>query len=368
MQNAVDTTRKSPLKATAPVGLRDIAKDLNISVSLVSKVLSGRMGNSGAAAGMVRAIQEKAQELQYQKNRQAEALSTGRQNAIAVCIHRHGEAGSAIVEEMVEGIAQEAAVHQQRLVIQYYTTLPQFRAFAPELHRNLVDGVIMGGIGHPELIEDLNAMDQRGLPAVTILDKKLGAGFANVGMDQVEVSRRATAQLIAQGCRRIAHFGELVKAPVGTNGFTPAASWNLGQSRREGYALALQEAGLEYHPELVVAVSDFSYAAGLEGTTVLLDKDLPFDGIVGQSDHHVAAALNLLVTRGWKVPQQVKLIGIDNAPFCLYAIVPLSSVSQEFESRGRHAVRLLMDKLNGGIISSIQVEPTVHVRLSSMRV
>jgi LacI family transcriptional regulator len=367
MPNVVGTTRKSPLKSAAPVGLRDIAKELNISISLVSKVLSGRMGNSGAGARMVRAIQEKAQELQYQKNRQAEALSTGRQNAIAVCIHRHGEAGSAIVEEMVEGIAQEAAVHHQRLVIQYYTTLAQFRAFAPELHRNIVDGVIMGGIGHPELFDDLKAMDQRGLPAVTILDRKLGGNFANVGMDQVGVCRRATAQLIAQGCRHIAHFGERLKAPPSTNSFSPAATHSLGQTRCEGYALALQESGLEYRPELVIAVSSFGYAAGWEGTKALLDKDTPFDGIVGQSDHHVAGALNLLVSRGRKVPQQVKLIGVDNSPFCQYMSVALSSVSQEFQSRGRIAVRLLMEKLNGQKTSSVEVEPIVHARLSSMQ-
>jgi LacI family transcriptional regulator len=367
MQNAVSTTRKSPLKSSAPVGLRDIAKDLNISVSLVSKVLSGRMGNSGAAAGMVRAIQDKAQELQYQKNRQAEALSTGRQNAIAVCIHRHGEPGSAIVEEMVEGIAQEAAIHNQRLVIQYYDTLEQFRAFAPELHRNVVDGVIMGGIGHPQLFDELRAMERRGLPAVTLLDKQFDPDIANVGISQVEVSRLATVQLIEQGCRRIAHFGEWTDAPAGTKKSPVPATYYPGLDRSYGYRQALREASLKSLPELVIRVPTFGYSAGWEAAEGLLDRGIPFDGIVGQSDHHVAGALNLLVSRGWKVPQQVKLIGVDNSPFCQYMSVALSSVSQEFQPRGRIAVRLLMEKLNGQKTSSVNLEPIVHARLSSTR-
>ena len=88
------TTKASKRK---PVGLRRIAEELNVSVSLVSKVLSGRLGTSGAHADKIRAIHAKARELDYRKNHLAEALRTGRQNVLAVCVHRHGVEGSGIV-------------------------------------------------------------------------------------------------------------------------------------------------------------------------------------------------------------------------------------------------------------------------------
>ena len=55
--------------------LRDIANALDLSVSMVSKVLSGRMGTSGAPAETVRAIRAKAAELNYHKNVSAAALA-----------------------------------------------------------------------------------------------------------------------------------------------------------------------------------------------------------------------------------------------------------------------------------------------------
>jgi LacI family transcriptional regulator len=97
----------------------------------------------------------------------------------------------------------------------------------------------------------------------------------------------------------------------------------------------------------------------------LLDSGVQFDGIVGCSDHHSAAALNVLTERGRKVPEHVKLVGIDNAPFCNFAAVPLSSVSQEYDVRGRHAVRLLMTLLRGESAYLIQIPPVVHARASS---
>src|SRR5689334_5501794 len=101
--------KPSASTSSKPGGLRRIAEELGISVSLVSKVLSGRMGTSTATPEMVKAIQQKAEELHYRKNRAAEALVTGRQNVIAVCLHHHGVEGSTIVDEMVNGIAAEAA-------------------------------------------------------------------------------------------------------------------------------------------------------------------------------------------------------------------------------------------------------------------
>jgi LacI family transcriptional regulator len=330
------------------VSLRQIADEVGVSVSLVSKVLNGRMGNTGAQAAKVAAIHDKALSLGYRKNLLAQALRTGRQNVLAVCVHRLGELGSGIVEEMVAGIAAEAAAQHQRLMLHYYETADEFRAFAPELQRNAADGVIMGGLGHPELIKDLKSMHSRGLPVVTIHDEKLSPMFANVGMDQVEVARYATRHLIEQGCRRIAHL-------------------KVVEHRYEGYRRALDEAKIRFDPALVVESGLYSYPAGTEAVNRLLASGAVFDGIVGCSDHHSAAALNVLTGRGLKVPEQVKLIGIDNAPFCQFAAVPLSSVSQEYEIRGRHAVRVLMTFLQDKSASVTQVPPVVCARASSAR-
>jgi LacI family transcriptional regulator len=340
---------------TAPdsnaIGLRHIAEELKVSISLVSKVLNGRLGTSGASEEMICAIRKKAESLHYRKNRQAEALRTGQQNVIAVCIHRQGESGSGIAEDMVSGIAREAAIHQQRLILQYYQTPDEFRAFAPELHRNAADGVIVAGYQHPELIDELAAMQERGLPVITIHDQPMSASFPNVGMDQQEVGRHGTLHLIEQGCRRIAHV-------VGGHD-------SVAQARHQGYRRALRDAGLAYHAELLMHVGNFGYESGQEAINRLLEAGAKFDGIVGQSDHHAAAALNGLISRGVSVPQQVKLIGVDDAAFCRFVIVPLSSVSQEFHARGRLAMQMLAPGAKRAALKAMNVTPVVRARESS---
>jgi len=76
-------------------------------------------------------------------------------------------------------------------------------------------------------------------------------------------------------------------------------------------------------------------------------------------------ALNALLKAGRKVPQDVRIIGVDDAPFCELSIVPLSSISQEFRERGRRAVRLLIDKMNGKPVSSVAISPILRCRESS---
>jgi LacI family transcriptional regulator len=338
-------TAKAPFRRT--VGLRRIADEVGVSVSLVSKVLNGRMGKTGAQASKIAAIREKAIELGYRKNLLAQALRTGRQNVLAVCVHRLGEPGSGIVEEMVAGIAAEAVSHRQRLMLHYYESAEEFRAFAPELQRNAADGVIMGGLGHPELIKDLKSMHARGLPVVTIHDEQLDPSFANIQLNQDDLGCEATRHLISRGCRAIAHFS------------VPQTS------RCDGYRRAMAEAGLGQYEDLVVDAGKYSYQAGVLAVRELLRRGVHFDGIVGSSDQHAAAALNELLARGYDVPGRVKLIGMDDAPFCPFAAVPLSSVSQEYALRGRHAVRLLLSALDGKLVRSVHVAPVVCARTSS---
>lgn len=335
------------------VGLRDIAEELNVSVSLVSKVLSGRLGTSGANAKKMAAIKDKAREMGYQKNLLAEALRTGRQNVLALFLHRHGEPGSAILDEVIVGIAEEAARADQRLLIHYYETSEEFRAFVPRIHRNVVDGVIVGGVPHADIVTELKAMHARSIPIVTIHDEELDPLFPNVGLSQCEVTRIATLHLIDQGCQAIAHFRVV-------DGVT-----SLPANRYMGYRSALEERGLPYRPELVVDVLDFAYDTGLDAVQRLLREGRKFDGVVGQSDQHGLATTNYLLSKGIRVPHQVKVTGVDNAPFCRYGVVQLSSVSQEYRVRGKRAARLLVRKLNGDTVRSLQVLPILSVRESS---
>lgn len=332
---------------TRSVGLREIAEQLNVSVSLVSKVLNGRLGNSGAKPNTVAAIRAAARAMGYHKNQAAAALVKGRQHVIGAFLHSLGVEGSGIGEEIVRGVAAGAALHRQRMMLRFFMTDEEFLGYCPEITPALLDGLIVAGISHPELHDQLQKIQQAGVPIITLHEESDHPIFENVAVDQARIGWQATEHLITRGCRRIAHIS------------THAV-------RTSGYRQALEHYGLEYVPERVYQSPLYTYAAGEEAVAIFKSRGVDYDGLVTQSDQQSMGALNVLLRMGQRVPEDVKIIGVDNSPFCRFAMVPLSSVSSEFYARGQLAVELLLDKIAGRPVQSREVEPVLHARASSM--
>jgi LacI family transcriptional regulator len=327
-------------------GIEDIARELNVSASLVSKVLNGRMGTTRVSKQTLLAIRSRADDLGYHRNASAAALAMGKQNAIGVFIHRLGVAGSGIIESLVEAIANEASAHDQRLNLQFFQHTDEFFAKRSFLQPSMMDGMIIGGMIHKDLQETVAEVQKSGVSVVTLYDEPLADTITNVTCDQKAVTLKSTAHLIENGCRRLVHIGS----------DTP---------RRDGFLEAHAKAGLAHSPERMFVVESYEYHEGVTVAEQLLARKIPFDGVIAQSDQIAVGVLNTLIRRGIKVPEQVKVVGVDNSPFCPFAIVPLSSVYQEETTRGQVAVRMLLDLIAHKQVESVVVEPTLVVRESS---
>lgn len=326
--------------------LRDIASDVGVSVSLVSKVLNDRLGTSRVNDETIRRIHQAAGRLNYRKNMSAVALLEGRHGVIGVFIHRLGTVGSGIIEELLAGISNRARAYHQNLLLSFFDTAADFESLCAIAHGGRIDGLLVGGCYQRELSSRLGKVRKSGLPVVTIYDVPLQAAIPNVGISQPDVARLATAHLISRGSRRIAYVRIL-------------------EARTPGYRLALKEAGLSVDPALVQGTDDFSYESGVVAVADLLKRGCRFDGLVAQSDNQAAGCMNALFAAGLRVPEDVRVIGIDNAPFCELTRVPLTSVSQDFRGRGETATRLLMHAIKGEPIQSTSVQPAVVARAST---
>lgn len=330
------------------IGLRDIAKELGVSVSLVSKALNDRLGTSRVSPETIRRIRQTAKRLGYRKNMSAVALLAGRHGIIGVFIHRTGMAGSGIVEDMIAGISDQAHEHHQSLMLNFFESGAEFEARSEMAHTGRMDGVIIGGCFQADVCNRLLAIRRAGLPVVTVYDVGLHPELPNVGLDQELVSRMATEHLISRGARRIAHVATL-------------------PTRLAGYRQALVAAGLSCD-EALVHHTDVDYFGRIEGERAVqsfLARGVLFDGIVAQSDHEAVGCINTLCATGRRVPEDVRVIGIDNAPFCELARVPLSSVSQEFHARSAMAMRVLLEAVEGNPVQSADVQPVVMDREST---
>lgn len=319
------------------VSLKDIANDLNVSVSLVSKVLNNRLGTTYANPKTASAIRARANELNYQKNRSAEALSTGRQDVFGVFIHPLGAKGSGIVEELLRGIASALEETGRRMWLVFFLTDEEFVRSAKKVHRGIVDGLILGGCPHHELTGELLKLQDNDIPIVTIHDQQVHEKLINVGADQSSLAHMATQHLLSQGCTRIAHL-------------------DTQAQRTQGFFDALADAGVAADRELIFpSHSDFEYKAGERAAKYWIDRGLVFDGVVTQSDQQALGVLHTLIKAGVRVPQDVKIAGIDNSDICESSIVALTSVSEQYGLRGRKAVELLLAMTQGDEKASIDV-------------
>ncbi len=94
-------------------------------------------------------------------------------------------------------------------------------------------------------------------------------------------------------------------------------------------------------------------------------KSRAIDAVFCESDRGAALVLNALLGAGVRVPGQVKLLGVDDSPFCALTPIPLASVSTHERERAAEGVRLLDEAIAGGAPASILHRPAVAAREST---
>lgn len=329
--------------------LKKIAQELDVSYTLVSKVLSGKMGTTGVSPAMRNRILQKAQDLKYTPNRLAVALKAGRKDAVAVFLHEFGVLGSGITEKLIRGISSQLVRKKLRMQLRLFVSDEEFFAACDDRLKHEVDGLIIGGVFHPGIIERLGALEDDNLPCVSIFSAVPHFShrtIANVHVDWQHQTYLTTSHLLRSGCRRLACFCTM-------------------EQRNQGFMKAHEDARIPYDQRLLIPAGGFQLADGAKCMEILLGSGIPFDGIVGQSDAQAAAAVNALVLHGLKVPGGVKVTGVDDSPLAESCIVPLTSATTEMEYAAAKAVGILMEKLAGRPSASVVVEPRLVVRQSS---
>lgn len=330
--------------------LKDIANELNVSVALVSKVLNNSKSTTGASVKTAEAIRQTAARMGYTRNRTALSLRTGRHNTIAVLVHGPGTPGSNLTEMLLNGIAECAQKHEQRLELTFYKTDEAFRNAISAVRDSLTDGLLVGGIAHPDVVQDLLDIKNSGMQVVTACSVDVHPDIPNVKVDGIAIGKMATDHLIDRGCRRIAHL-------------------NIWNDCHIGYCKALEQAGIEYDPALIYTtqfVNKVNFSDGKLAINHWLEKGVEYDSIFAPSDFHAMSLLKALFKAGISVPEDVKVVGIDNSPADEFGVVSLSSISANDRLCGSIAVDMLMNLLNDKHIESVEIEPILFARESTM--
>jgi DNA-binding LacI/PurR family transcriptional regulator len=102
-------------------------------------------------------------------------------------------------------------------------------------------------------------------------------------------------------------------------------------------------------------------ASGLEAMTGLLASGADFDAVMGVNDAVAIGALRALRAHGVRVPDDVALTGFDDTDEAEFTVPPLTTVSPEHESMVDTAVRMLVERLSGGVTAPREFRAHAHL-------
>jgi LacI family transcriptional regulator len=332
---------------SAAVRLKDIARELNVSVMTVSKVVRGCTDVGAETRSRVLA---KIKELNYQPNWVARSLAARRTFMIGLIVP---DLMHSFFAEIAKGVAETIRPLGYDVVI--CNSEEDGAVESSEVERLLarqVDGLLIASAQPPSAIDLFARIDARGIPYVLIDRRFPDASAPYVGADDEEIGRLATRHLIERGCRRIAHIAGPPLTP--------------GTGRLKGYRDALAAAGLSV-PETYVAHARDD-ATGYEAARALLAVKPRPDAIFGYNDPTAAGAMKAVLEAGIRIPEEIKVIGVGNVHYSDLLRVPLSTIDQGSASIGKQAADILMKAVSAKRrrpSKTILIEPTLIAREST---
>ena len=303
--------------------IKDIAKRLNLSASTVSRALRNL---PDVKPETMKAVKELAKMWNYQPNPIAQGLVKKRSYNIGVIIpefmiHFYAEALSGIYK-----VANEAGYNV--MVCQTNETYKNELKSVKTLVGSRADGLIVAISKETNDFEHLNSLNLRKTPLVVFNRVNDAISASKVIFDDYKSGYKATRHLIDCGCKHIAH----IAGPV---------NLQLSTERKNGYKKALGKYNLAYDEELVVPC-DFTLEDGKEAMEKILQTGKKIDGIFTVCDAAAYGAMAVLKNAGYKIPEDVSVIGFTNEPFAKLIEPSLSTISQPSYEIGETATHLLL--------------------------
>lgn len=128
-----------------------------------------------------------------------------------------------------------------------------------------------------------------------------------------------------------------------------AARGPEAEERRVGYERGVRAAGLEIDPDLIYQ-GDFSFDAGRAAAAHWCQGRVPAcDAIVAANDWMASGAIDLLQERGFRVPEDVALVGFDDIDRASFMSPPLTTIRQPPRFLGSEAVTMIAGSIDGSI-------------------
>lgn len=330
------------------ISQRDIARQLGINVSTVSRALRGL---DGVSTELKQQIEQLAEEGGYRPNPFAVSLRFDTTRIIGIVVPDVTFNHNAHIVKSIEAEARKAGY---MCIITDSNDDSEKEADCVELLLNMhVEGIIICPAQDTTDFSRLLQLRQAHMPIV-FFDRAPDMGISSVIINDADSAHKATNSLIDGGARNIAFLG-------GSNQLKQTTD------RKHGYLEALREHDIPIRPELVKC-HHISFNSGLSDTLELLRLPEPPDAILASHGLLAISALQAVTSYGLRIPEDVAIIGYMTDWVSEMSHPRTSFVRQNLKEIGVKAFRLLLDQLNGDdSVQHIVVNARLELRDSTRK-
>jgi LacI family transcriptional regulator len=332
--------------------MKDVARDLGVSVMTVSKVLRDHPDVGDATRERVLA---RVKELDYRPNLAARSLVTGRTYLVGLVVP---DLLHPFFAEIAKSLSDVLRKNGYYLIVSSSEEDPDLEE--QEINHLLarrLDTLIIASCR--STVDLFFQIEKQKMPYV-LIDRNLPGLSANfVGVDDEAVGMLATRHLIDIGCKRIAHIRG------------PETSPSI--RRVEGYKRALAQGGLKVIDNYIIIERKGDVETrqrGAEAMGQLLSLKPSPDGVFCFNDPLAMGAMNYALDQGLRIPEDIAFVGCGNLHYDDSLRVPLSSIDQHSRRIGEEAARIALAILKSKMPpkpETVVLQPELIIRGSTRR-
>lgn len=308
------------------ITIKDIATALSLSVSTVSKALSDSHEISEKTKKLVT---EYAEEHNYRPNPIAKSLKQGNSKSIGIVV---STIDNQFFSQVINGIESVAYSKGYNVIItQTHESFELEVLNIKHLTYRSVDGILISLSTETSDVEHLKSLHKKGLPIVFFDRITDEIDTHKVIADNFSGAFEGTQHLLNSGYKRIAHI-------------TSSPNISITRERLNGYAKALEQAGIEFNEDYV----KYCMHGGRDIDEVknamndLLAMDKRPDAIFTTSDRITTTTLLLLQKMKIRIPDEMALLGFSNTQLADALNPPLSTIYQPGFEIGKNAIEMLI--------------------------
>lgn len=318
---------------------KDIAKKLGVSTTTVSLVLNNKPGVGDKTRERVL---KEIESMGFETNIKLKP-SAALKNIRFVLFKRHGlvVGDTPFFSKLIESIEGEAKINGFNIIISYLNKEQNTSEYVRQFEQDDNTAGIML-LATEMTQEDIETFKESSLPILA-----LDNCFDETGIDCVQIDN-------AQGVHKAINY--LVECGHDDIGYLHSSAYIYNfEERQRGYKTALIENGLEYNQGEVILLEPTIEGSYKDMKAYLDEGNKPPKAFFADNDILAMGASRALKEAGYKLPEDVSVVGLDDMPYCVMMRPQLTTVRVNNSSMGIVAVRRLADIINGRTDETVKI-------------